>query len=162
MPCEERGIVEFSALDIWTLFTRYGHVYLAASVSKYIQWQVYVPPAKEQSINFGSIGVSRPTERDACFLWRNGYMPGYMVVQDTYWTLPSHLRETKLDWSWVGKVPEPHPDAIGRVCIDCNERKPLTADFWHKNPDGKRGWHSVCKCCRNAADRKRYKAKKAA
>ena len=81
------------------------------------------------SHEFGE-GVKRSsqTERYACFLWRNGWIPGNAYTQDKYWIMPKYKRLEKLDKSWVEDEPHKHNDAMGFICVECEQRKPAS-DF---------------------------------
>lgn len=45
-----------------------------------------------------------------------------------------------------------------RRCIECQQEKPLTSEFWHKASNNSEGFHVRCKPCRTEQQRQ-YRAK---
>lgn len=41
-----------------------------------------------------------------------------------------------------------------KVCTKCGEEKPETAEYFHRNKNGRCGLHAICKECRNKANRR--------
>ena len=105
--------------------------------------------------------VSRPTEYAACVLATWGFIPG-AIYNPAFWAPP--YRPVIKHWDWVLSEPEPKGTAkeSRRECVECGQIKPLSADFWHRDPKGRLGWQTKCKACRNADEKRRYKDRKAA
>ena len=112
------------------------------------------------------VGVKRgpQTERYACFLWRNGWIPGNAYTQDKYWIMPKYKRVERLDWDWLESEPKPthSKEEHRRKCTECEQWHDLTHEHWHRNKDGRLGWHSICKHCRNGVESQRIAVKRAA
>lgn len=144
----------------WKL-TTYGKVIQLAELSVQAQRENPVSFADDKPWEAGK-QQGRPTEWQACFLWRHGYLPGYLIVDDTYWTLPRKLRNFIPDWKWVNSDPNPHPKEKNRQCCECREWKPLDLDHWYKDPKGRNGWHTICVECHLDMRMERSYAKKIA
>ena len=47
-----------------------------------------------------------------------------------------------------------------KECGNCGGVWPATEEYWHRNPNGKRGLHSLCIYCRCTDEQRRYRRKK--
>lgn len=106
--------------------------------------------------------VNRPTEYYALFHILTGNFPPGMLI------LPMHDASIKRS-SFIrnasdGDVVRPRdPDFRGFVCPQCDERKPRTPNYWHRDPTSFDGLRTDgCKLCRNAAEREKYEAQRVA
>ena len=132
---------------------------------KIISTSAYIAPRTVYPRDTGAELVKkdgRPTEWAAVFLQRFGYLPGWLGVQDTYWTLPRKIRAIRVDWEYVGKKLQPDRVESRRQCCACGQWKDLTSEHWHRNPNGRNGWHSKCKECRNDESMDYMEVKRAA
>ena len=115
--------------------------------------------AKEWAAIFGNQVVSRPTERAAFALWEHGWINLPAYFGDTY-AIPYWARKRViLDVVWLDQKQRTHQGAIGRVCIDCGERKPVT-DFY-RDVKSKAGRHHKCKACSRDYQREHYTSRRA-
>lgn len=98
----------------------------------------------------------RVTEWLACFLIRNGWIPSSAYTESAYF-FPPIDRKPILPHGFQIEVTPKHEGAVGRKCGNCCKTLPLTASYFHRDPKGKDGWHSICKKCRNRARREYYR-----
>lgn len=47
-----------------------------------------------------------------------------------------------------------------KICPECGDKLPETAEYWHRDNRGRNGLQSVCIRCRCAAERARYHARR--
>ena len=96
------------------------------------------------------------TQRSAMVLWLHGWIASRAYTGVLMFP-PGQGGGTPFVVGWHDVAPGvDKPRNIGRKCPECRKRKPLTADFWYRNAQGRDGWYSICKVCKRQSERDRY------
>ena len=95
----------------------------------------------------------RPTEYWAMFHWRHGWFDENRIA---YTGNHDHDQYAAAPIDFEYEVKPTHPDAVGQVCIECRQRKPLSADFFYRDRSYANGFKAQCVTCYKRARRERY------
>lgn len=139
--------------------TSYERVLILADIVAAIRITRHPPLPRSAAVDAPIGAIPRWTEYAAMVLWREGWIPHGDIPNRQYWI--SYRDRRRISSPDDGKILRPRYADLERECPVCRESKPLDRDHWHRNPNGRGGWHSICKTCRNHDSRLRMAAKRA-